>query len=164
MDKTTLQALRRSLFFSRQEAALWVAAGADRPNGVTDRSWRMWEDGSRPIPADIAETITRLIAWRAESIKKSSDIIKGQSKPRSNPDAVCLIWYETPADWVSLAGREAIFWRPQQSVCAALQSIFTTVRLIPFNRDSFALWRAQNAPSLPDSEQLRSRWAASIQP
>ena len=111
MDKTRLQALRRLLFLSRQEAAQWVAAGPDRPNGVTDRSWRMWEDGTRTIPDDVAETIERLVEWRASAIK-------AQSPTRNR--ARTLVWYDTLDAWLSVPGNTALLWRPQQSVCSAI--------------------------------------------
>lgn len=111
MNKLRLQALRRLLFFSRQEAALWVAAGADRPQGVTDRSWRMWEDGTRTIPEDVSEKIEALSEWRSAQIKAHES-----GKKKSPPP----VWCDTLSEWLATSGNDAIFWRPQQSVCAAI--------------------------------------------
>ena len=122
MDRFRLQALRRQLFFSRQEAALWVAADADRPQGVTDRSWRMWEDGTRNIPDDVAGNIERLAQWRSAAIRV-------QSPNRSAPTT--LVWFDSIDSWLAVPGNEAIFWRPQQSVCAAICAAFDSVHLVP---------------------------------
>ena len=121
MDKSRLQALRRLLFLSRQEAALWVAAGADRPQGVTDRSWRMWEGGTRNIPDDVADNIERLSVWRTAAIKAQSPSGRGAK-------LVILPWFDSLDSWLA-AGNEAILWRPQQSVCAAICAAFDSVRL-----------------------------------
>lgn len=156
MTPTTLQALRRLLFLTRQEAALLVAAGPDRPNGVSDRSWRQWEDGERSIPADVAHNIQALAAWRETALAGALAAIREQTGKRGQPAGVDVIWYEHIDDWITLPGREPILFRPQQSVCAALAAAVPTVRLVVFDGPAYADWLAGRE----DGEAMRAAWAA----
>ena len=64
MTPTTLQALRRLLFFSVPEAAEHIG-------GVTERAWRFWESGKWPIPADVIERINGMLAWRERALAEA---------------------------------------------------------------------------------------------
>lgn len=158
MTPTTLQALRRLLFFSRQEAALLVAAGEDRLNGVSDRTWRMWEDGARGIPRDVADNIRRLAAWRSAAIDGAHQQITQARKslPTGTVLGIDLVWYETMSDWLTLAGRDPVLWRPQQSVVAAILAGIAGTRLVRFDGPAYSSWLDGRA----DSEAMRSAWAA----
>lgn len=154
MNAQTLQALRRLLFFSRQEAALLVAASDTRPRGVSDRAWRQWEAGEFAVPHDVAQRITRLAEWRQSAI----DAAVKQIAAAPYGSNIALVWYESIDDWSSLPAREPVFWRPQQSVCAALLAEFTgRLRLVKFDAPAYSEWLAGGE----DSETLRSQWAAS---
>lgn len=155
MTPTTLQALRRLLFYTRQEAALLVAASPERPNGVTDRAWRQWEDGDRPIPADVERNLTALAAWRETALSAAAAAIREQAARRGAAEAATVIWYECIDDWISLPGREPAMFRPQQSVCAALAAQ-PGVRLARFDLPAYAKWLAGR----PDNETNRAAWAA----
>lgn len=153
MTSATLQALRRLLFFSRPEAAAMIAASHERPAGVSDRAWRMWEDGDRATPSDVAASIDKLAEWRQSAIDAA---VKQISAAPAEAD-IALIWYESMDDWATLPGREPILWRPQQSVCAALVAEFPgRVKLVSFDGPAFAEWLQGN----PDNETARSTWAA----
>jgi len=54
MNPTELNTLRRSLWLTREQA------GAI--NGMTDRSWRYLENGTRPIPPDVQARMRKLDA------------------------------------------------------------------------------------------------------
>ena len=153
MEKTELQALRRLLFFSRQEAALWVASGPDRPQGVTDRSWRMWEDGTRPIPDDVASSLLDLKNWRNQYIEAF--------KQSLIPGPVPLLWFDSADDFCILKGRNPIFWRPYQSAITELYAVFDATRLIPFDREAFASWMRTEHHSRSVSEDILCQWAGS---
>lgn len=155
MSPATLQALRRLLFFSIEEAALMLAAGPDHPGGVSPRSWQYWERGERSIPADIVETITRLCAWRATAFESSSTQIAALRNRHGAPSDIVLVWYQTLDDWTSMDVREPLLWRPQCSVVAELAARLGA-RLVCFDAPGYARWLGQKK----DSEIMRSKWAA----
>lgn len=159
MTPTTLVALRRLLFFTPQEAALFVAASTERPEGVSDQQWQQWEDGGQPIPADLARRVTELVDWRSTALAATADTIRQQIKDKGVPEAVFIIWYESLDDWKSLPNREPLMWRLQQAVCAALAGMFSTVRLVAFDATAYAEWLAGR----DDSESLRAQWASASQ-
>lgn len=154
MNRTELQALRRLLFFTRQEAAVLVAASADRPRGVSDRAWRQWEAGEFAVPDDVARRIARLVEWRQSAI----DAAVSEIELRKG-EQIALVWYDSLDDWASMAGREPVLWRPQQSVCAALAGEFAgRIDLVRFDVPAYAAWLAGKK----DSEPMRGAWAASV--
>lgn len=160
MNPWTLQALRRLLFFSRPEAALLVAASDKRPNGVSDRAWRQWEDGERSIPPDVAENIDRLADWRRTAIDEAVTRIEvaRASLPANAELDMALVWYESMDDWLTLAGRDPVLFRPQQSVVAELMERFPVTRLVRFDPPAYSAWLGKRT----DSESIRGQWAASI--
>lgn len=152
MNAQTLQALRRLLFFSRQEAALLVATSAERPRGVSDRAWRQWESGDFAVPADVAQRIVSLADWRQAVI----DAAVKQISTAPNNSAIALIWYNSLDDWSTIPGREPTLWRPQQSVCASLLAEFPDrLNLVLFDGPGYSSW----LDSRPDNETMRSQWA-----
>ena len=159
MTPTTLQALRRLLFYTPQEAALFVAASPERPQGVSNQQWQQWEDGVQPVPADLAQKITELVDWRSTALAATADTIRQQIKDKGVPEAVFIIWYESLDDWKSLPNRDPAMWRLQQTVCAALAGMFSTVCLISFDAAAYAAWLADRE----DTESMRAQWASSTQ-
>ena len=159
MTPTTLQALRRLLFFTPQEAASLVAADAEHPQGVSEPQWQQWEDGAQAIPADLARRITELADWRSTALAATADTIRQQIKDKGVPEAVFIIWYESLDDWKSLPNRDPLMWRLQQAVCAALVAMFSTVRLVAFDAAAYAAWLADRE----DAESMRAQWASSTQ-
>jgi hypothetical protein len=160
MNSTTLQALRRLLFFSLSEAALLVAAGAVRAKGVSERVWQQWEDGEESIPADVAEHMNRLAKWRRMAIEAAVDQIAAAraSLPADAELDISLIWYESMDDWLTLAGRDPVLFRPQQSVVAELMERHDSIRLVRFDPPAYSAWLGNQT----DDESMRSQWAASI--
>jgi hypothetical protein len=157
MTPTTLQALRRLLFFTCHEASQLIAASPERPQGVTDRQWQQWEEGGQPIPEDLALRITELVDWRSTALAATADTVRQQIKDKGLPESVFIIWYETLSDWKSLPNREPVMWRLQQSVCAALSGMFSTIRLVQFDPAAYAAWLSDS----DDSESMRAQWASS---
>lgn len=161
MNGSTLEALRRLLFFSRPEAATLIGASPDRPRGVSDRAWRMFEAGELPVPADIADRIGELVRWRAHALATAeSQILELRARlPRGAAPDIRLCWYESLDDWATLPGREPIQFRPQQAVLAELAARHGAT-LVRFDAPAYAAWLAWR----DDSETARGTWAAQIIP
>lgn len=158
MSPLHMQALRRLLFFSVDEAARWCAAGPERPDGVAPRAWQYWERGERAVPEDVAETMLGLAAWREQALGTAAAAIEdARAAAGGDPEGLDLVWYTRVEDWVSLPGRAEIHWRPQCSVLAALAARLPGVaRLVPFDRRAYTRWLGARR----DGEQMRGRWAA----
>lgn len=148
MTSATLQALRRLLFFSVEEAAHLVG-------GVSPRSWQYWERGDRTIPADVIETIERLCAWRAQAIATADAQIAQLQASYGQSAGTVLVWYQTLDDWATLPGRELLLWRPQCSVVADLAAR-RGAQLVTFDGPAYAKWLGKRQ----DSEAMRGAWAA----
>ncbi len=152
MTPTTLQALRRLLFFSHGEAARWVAAPA-----VTERQWQAWEDGSEPLPEAVVQRMRELVEWRSTALAATADNIRGQIREKGGvPEAIIILWYEREEDWASLPHREPVMWRIQQSVCAGLLGMFHTIVPVPFDAAAYSRW----LDGRQDAESLRAEWAS----
>ena len=154
MTQTTLQALRRLLFFSIQEAALHIAVPP-----VSEQQWHEWEDGTQPVPDQVSQRMKDLADWRSTALAATADNIRQQIKEKGGvPEAVFILWYERLEDWMSLAHREPVMWRIQQSVCAGLLGMFRTVRPVAFNSAAYTEWLNERQ----DSESLRAEWASTV--
>jgi hypothetical protein len=150
MTPANLQALRRLLFFSVEEAALLIG-------NVSPRSWQYWERGERNIPDDVIATIERLCSWRAQAIA-TADAQMAALQARHGPSSgAVLVWYQTLDDWATLPEREPLLWRPQCSVVAELAARHGA-RLVAFDGPAYRKWLG----SRKDSESLRGAWAAAI--
>lgn len=148
MKPFELEALRRLLFFSPPEAAAMVS-------GTSEQAWRRWEAGTRPVPDDVAVRMRRLADWRLTAIKAALDVIS--TAPADA--AVVPVWYPSLDGWITLPGREAELWRPQQSVIAALMSLEPDrVTPVVFDGPAYAAWLAGRE----DTETMRSQWAAGL--
>ena len=159
MNRTDLQALRRLLFFTIQDAAQFIAATPESPNGVSEASWQAWENGEQPIPSAVIERITDLCEWRSDALAATADNIRIQINEKSGmPDSIFVIWYERLEDWMSLPNREPVMWRLQQSVCAGLKGIYSIVKLVCFDADAYRIWLDQRE----DSDALRAEWASTL--
>ncbi|MRR50809.1 MAG: DUF1870 family protein [Rhodocyclaceae bacterium] len=150
MTPSTLQALRRLLFFSVEEAALLIG-------DVSPRSWQYWERGERSIPDDVAETITRLCDWRDQAIWAAEETIRGQKRARKGAPDLVMVWYQTLDDWATLPQREPLLWRPQCSVVAEIAARHGAT-LVTFDGPAYAAWLGGRE----DTEVLRSAWAGEV--
>lgn len=116
MTPTTLQALRRLLFFSVPEAAEHIG-------GVTERSWRKWEDGDRAVPEDVIGKITAMAAWRMRALTEAEAAIKDARRAmRGHPEAAAptVTWYVSAAAWARAERNRPEMWRPHCSVVAEI--------------------------------------------
>lgn len=159
MTPTTLQALRRLLFFKIPDAARLIAATPEQPQGVPEQTWQEWECGNQPVPEYVTQKLMELNEWRSAALDATADNIRLQMKEKGGkPDSIFVIWYDSLEDWTSLPNREPVMWRLQQAVCAALMGMFSIIKLVPFNSLAYHTWRSERE----DNESLRAEWAASI--
>lgn len=150
MTPTTLQALRRLLFFNVEEAAALIG-------GVSPRSWQFWERGERTIPADVIETMSRLLVWRAEALSQYKAALAALAARHGAPVTARLVWYQTADDWASVAVADPLLWRPHCSVAAEIAADYGA-ELIPFDPPAYSAWLGKRK----DSEAMRGQWAASL--
>jgi Domain of unknown function (DUF1870) len=141
MNNIELQALRRLLFFTQQEAA-------DLVSGTSLRAVQHWEDGRRPVPADVAEKMFELAQWRENEIETGLATLRELHYPKN----ATLVYYEKMTDWFG----EPIFWKPHQSACAALH--FCGFTLKKFDSQSYLAWLGRRA----DSQKMRGAWVAQV--
>ena len=152
MNPTTLQAIRRLLFFTCAEAAQWIAVPP-----VSEELWCRWEDGSATPPEAVTQRLQELNDWRSTALAATSDNIRQQIREKGGvPEAIIILWYQRLEDWTSLPHREAVMWRIQQSVCAALLGMFNTLKPIPFDAEEYCRW----SNGREDSESLRAEWVS----
>lgn len=156
MTPRQLEALRKHLHFTVPEAARWVAADAERPRGVEERTWNRWEAGKVAIPANIAGRIVELYRLQRDY----SNELFAQHYCQATKDApAVLIWYDYRDDWPG----DPAHWRPMQSAIAELIAAaamdgdtLESVRLVPFDAQSFNRWRGAR----PDTAAERTAWAS----
>lgn len=148
MSPIELEAARRLLFFSPPEAAALISQ-------TREQSWRRWEGRSRRMPDEVGSRVRFLLDWREKSIASARTKIQAQRAGKT-----ALVWYASADDYTSLAGwREDAFWRPSQSVCAALYAEFPDrVTLVTFDAPVYAAWLGARE----DSEVLRGAWACEV--
>lgn len=124
MTPATLQALRRLLFFSTDEAAELIG-------GVSVRSWHYWERGGRPIPQDVADTIRELVAWRQRAIDATLAQLDELRTLHGEPQTITLTWYPTREAWLARDdGEPPIYWRPHCSVVASVAAMDERVTIV----------------------------------
>lgn len=159
MNRTDLQALRRLLFFTPRDAAQFIAASQEQPNGVAEETWLAWESGAQPIPERVADRIAELSEWRSDALAATADNIRIQITEKDGmPESVFVIWYENLDDWLSLPNREPLMWRLQQSVCAGLRGMYSLVKLVCFDKESYKTWLGDR----DDCESARAEWASTV--
>jgi hypothetical protein len=158
MNGHELQAFRRLLFYSASEAARYLAADSERPNGVEERTWNRWEAGQRPVPENIAARVRELLAWRAARIEEGrADIDERWRRPGGAPPLRLLGYFE-PDDW--MGPRELM--RPMQSVTAQLlaEAQPGLVALVAWDWRAFGEWA--RATGQRDTLASRAAWAEQV--
>jgi hypothetical protein len=158
MNAPELQALRRLLFFSAAEAARFLAADEERPQGVEERTWNRWEAGKMPVPDNIAATLRVALEYRERAIAAAAAIMC-QATQAGDDLPTKLLWYAERDDWPEAP----VLWRPHQSALAILlgESNEGSLRLVPFDARSFLEWRQREG--VADTSSARAAWAAAVQ-
>jgi len=154
MTPRQLEALRKHLHFTVPEAARWVAAAAERPRGVEERTWNRWEAGKVAVPPNIAARMLELVSYRDQQV----DVLGDMHWPELAAGRLAsLVWYDDREDWIGLPEH----WRPHQSAMAqlladaALEGL-DSLRLVPFDAHAFNRWRGAR----PDTAAERAAWAS----
>jgi hypothetical protein len=153
MTPQQLSALRRLLHYSAPEAARWIAADRERPQGVEERTWNRWESGARPVPPNIAARALELVAWRRRALDAARQLARGAA-----PGApALLVWYDDGDDWPE----HGALWRPAQSAAAALLAELgpDALCLVPFDARAYRAWLS-GQPGRPDDAATRTAWAS----
>lgn len=159
MNPTELNTLRRSLWLTREQAGAL--------NGMTERSWRYLENGTRPIPADVQTRMRQLDAAAnamADAAWDEYGNLTGANGIEWNQVEAVLLRYASDADLAAahpdMAGLPADFHaaaidRARQQ----LEGEGATVRIVLFDRAAYREWIAGNG--LADNPASRAAWAAS---
>lgn len=119
-------------------------------SGTSERAWKHWEAGARPVPPDVAQRVRELADWRSRAIDAGLAELGKMKKRHGEPADIALVWYQNQSDWPN----DPAMWRPHQSVCAALVAK-VGARLVVFD-SLYWLW----LEGRPDAESMRGAWAA----
>lgn len=102
MNNFELQALRKLLFLDVAEAAKWIG-------DVTPRTWQRWEDGTRNLPADVADQMNDWCQLYSDTLEEK----------RHNNRAV--VYYRSLDEFeVATGKRNVVVWRITQAIYSTL--------------------------------------------
>lgn len=100
MDNYQLQALRKLLFLDVAEAAALIGE-------VTPRAWQRWEQGSRKVPQDVADSMNDWCMLYSQTLNEHR-----KNKP---------IYYKSLDEFEQATGkRNVVTWRITQAVYSQL--------------------------------------------
>lgn len=159
MNPTELNTLRRSLWLTREQA------GAI--NGMTERSWRYLENGTRPIPADVQARMRQLDdaanAMADAAWDEYGNLTVTQAAEWRDIEAV-LLRYASDADLAAvhpdMAGLPAdLHAAAIDRARILLEGEGAGVRIVMFDPAAYAGWIAEQR--LQDNAASRAAWAAS---
>lgn len=165
MNPIELNTLRRSLWLTREQAA--------HLNGMTERSWRYLEDGTRAIPADVQARIRQLddaanAMADAEWDKYANLTVSrgGNSGLDWRDIKAVLLRYDVSAANLGAVHQE-MAGMPVDFHSAAidrarilLEGEGATVRIVMFDPNAYSDWIDSNG--LPDDSASRAAWAATV--
>lgn len=156
MHAHELQALRRHLNLSADEAARWIAQDSARPQGVEPRTWNRWESGRVPVPGNISARVLELAAV-ARQIRHQLQAA-AQAQHTATGQALAVPWY-VEADDAPFPG---LHWRIDQAgKAAALAELGADVlHLVAFDGRAFRAWRIDRG--LDDGPEARQAWACAV--
>lgn len=160
MNPIELNTLRRSLWLTREQAA--------QLNGMTERSWRYLEDGTRAIPSDVQARMRQLDAAANAMADAAWDQYYGLLALNSGMEwrdiEAVLLRYASGADLA--AAHPDMAGLPSDLHAAAvdrarllLDSEGARMRIVLFDRAACDDWLA--AHGLADDSSGRAAWAAS---
>ena len=161
MNPIELNTLRRSLWLTREQAG--------QLNGMTERSWRYLEDGTRAIPQDVQARMRGLDATANAMAAAAWDEYYGITaiKGLEWRDIEAVLLRYADSDDLSLIHRPEMIDLPVDLHAAAidrarilLQEKGASVRIVLFDRAAYREWIA--ASGLSDNSASRAEWAASV--
>lgn len=153
MTGADLKTLRESLNLSAQELA-------DILDIKAERSVRRWEDGSRAVPDDVAETVLELEDF-VESLSKAW----AKEMPRTpSKSAMVLLRYESAEVFQRYQGQSIPYAYPHRFHSAALGRLAREMRrgsrvlsIVSMDPEAYEAWRFQLG--LEDDSSSRTKWA-----
>lgn len=160
MNPTELNTLRRSLWLTREQAGAL--------NGMTERSWRYLENGTRPIPDDVQARMHQLDAAANAMADAVWDEYGNLTAPPRRIEwrdiEAVLLRYASDADLHAahpdMAGLPVDFHASATDRARLLlEAEGSSVRIVLFDRPAYAGWIAMR--DLPDNPASRAAWAAS---
>ena len=103
MNNNELKMLRKLFFLEVAEAAKYIGE-------VEPRTWQRWEEGTRKVPLDIAETMQMLALTRSDFLAVEFD-----------ENDVSYLYFDNIEDHAKELGITSVIkWRLAQSVAAQL--------------------------------------------
>lgn len=142
MNHIELKTARKLLNLSIEDAA-------ENIGGVSQRSWKYWENGERPIPQDVERNINFLLDRRKEVIKT---VQQKMLNDKADLKHIAVIYYPTPDHCESV-----LDWRFSQSIATTLAHDYGA-RMVIFNETEYTLWLINNG--MTDTPDKRSQWAS----
>lgn len=154
MNAIEVNTLRRSLWLTREQAG--------KLNGMTERSWRYLEDGTRAIPDDVQKRMRSLDAaasamadaiWDEHfNLSAASGDLRGV--------AIVLVRYANTADLLATHPDLPVDMHSAAIDRARimLEGEGATVRIVLFDAAAYRDWLA--GKGMPDNQASRAAWAA----
>lgn len=158
MNPTELNTLRRSLWLTREQA------GAI--NGMTERSWRYLENGTRPIPQDVQDRMRQLddaANAMADAAWDEYGNLTGANGVEWREVEAVLLRYARDAD-LAAAHPEMAGWPVDLHSAAIdrarilLEGEGASVRIVLFDPSAYAGWITERG--MEDNPASRAAWAA----
>lgn len=69
-----IKLLRLALHMNTAQAARYLAARPDHPDGVSETTWVRWENGKREVPADLQQHLQSVCERLLSEIKRIDEI------------------------------------------------------------------------------------------
>lgn len=161
MNPTELNTLRRSLWLTREQAG--------KLNGMSERSWRYLEDGTRAIPDDVRAHMRQLDAAANAMADAAWDQYANLTvahKAEWRDIEAVLLRYASDADLA--AAQPDMAGLPADLHAAAvdrarllIEAEGARVRIVGFRPDAYAAWIAEHG--MADDSASRAAWAASVE-
>jgi transcriptional regulator with XRE-family HTH domain len=160
MTGAELQTLREACGLTREEFADMAQVQA--------RTLKHWESGRAGVPADVAALA---VALDLVITRTAAELIaNAQRAPGSDGDAVALVRYRSAQDLPHLALVGGYLGHPHKGglfhgaavtiARQALAAMGQAVRVVWFEPDHFATWRAEHGAD--DTPRARQEWAGGV--
>lgn len=130
MDYLRLQCIRRALFYSIEEAALYIGA-------CTPLHWEKFEAGVIPVPSELFVLLDWLAKSRRVFVAEYQKYrvlyreLTGEYKP------FAATWFERECDFKTVYAEDGLQWRPYCSAIAEVIERDQQTPIIVFNRKAY---------------------------
>lgn len=90
-----IKLLRLALHMNTAQAARYLAARPDHPNGVSETTWNRWENGVKTLPDDMQEHLSKIADNLAYCLDCTSQL------PKEDEGGVGLFYHSTQPENMS---------------------------------------------------------------